>query len=129
MKRRLVGRIDAGEIWQLPGSRSLVKTLDVAFFGDFQRCVHVDLDETAGSGEFARGVTTRAKRRNGGHQDDHANVVEEASEFPDATNVLHSVGVTKAEITIQAVPKRVTVKVVHGESPLAEAFLDDQRDR
>src|SRR5664280_666942 len=129
MRGSLIRRVDAGEVEQLSAACFFIKTLHIALFSDFQRCVHVDFDEPPGSREFARSVTPRTKRRNGGDEDNHADVVEETSQFADSTDIFRTIGVTESEIAVQAKAKRVAVEVVHEQSLLAQSLLDDQGHR
>jgi hypothetical protein len=89
----------------------------------------VDFDEPPRSHEFACGVTSRTKRRNGGDEDNHADVVEEKGQFANSADILRTIGVTESKIAIQAMTKSVTVEVVHEKTLVAESLLDDKGDR
>src|SRR5690242_18107067 len=72
VERRLIGRVDAGEMLDLAGAGLLVEALRIALFGDRQRSVDMDLDELAGADQLASHVALGAEGRDERHQHNEA---------------------------------------------------------
>src|SRR5262245_1623464 len=66
----LVGRVDPGEVLELPAARLSVQPLDVATLRLGERCVDVNLEKLALAEQRARHAPLRAERRDEGHQHD-----------------------------------------------------------
>ena len=127
--RRLVRRVDAGEVLQFAATRLAVQPLHVARLGDRERRVHVHLEELALAEQRTRHAALGAERRDERHQHDQAGVGHQLRHLGDATDVLDSIGVGEAEVAVQAVAHVVAVEQV-GVSPERQQLLLDQvRDR
>ena len=128
LERRLVGRVDAGEMLDLARPRLLVEALRVALLDDVERRVDEDLEELAGADQLARHPPLRAERRDEGDEHDQPGVDEELRRLGDAADVLDAVGVGEAEVAVEAVADVVAVEQVGVAAHQVELLLDEVGD-
>src|SRR6056297_2887133 len=110
--RRLVGRIDAGEVADDAGPGLGVQPLGVSRFAHVQRGVDVDLDELAVFHQLAHHRAVGAKRRDERGQHHQAGVGHQACNLADASNVFDPIVVAEAQIPVQPVAHVVAVQQV-----------------
>ena len=122
--RRLVGRIDAGEIGNAAGARLGVQALDVALLAHFQRRIDEHLDELAGREQVAGHPSFAAERRDERDQHDQAGIDHQFRNFGDAADVLDAVLVAEAKVVVQAMADVVAVEQVGVVAAGEQAFFD-----
>src|SRR5581483_7746979 len=77
IERRLVGRVDAGEIVQIAAPRLAVEALGVALLANVERRVDEDLDELALLQDVARHLPLSAERRDEGDDGNEPRIDEQ----------------------------------------------------
>ena len=112
MLRRLVGRIDAGEVLERAAVRLGVEALGIAAPAFRDRRVDEHLDELAVADEIADHAPFGAERRDERAQHDQSGVDEQLRHLADPADVLDAVGVGEAEIAVEAVAHVVAVEHV-----------------
>ena len=126
--RRLVGRVDAGEILELAGLGLGIEALGVAGDAVVDRGIDEYLDELAVGDEGAHHVALGAVGRNERAQHDEPALHHELRHFADAADVLDAVGLGEAEVAVEAVAHVVAIEQ-HGVMAGGEqALLDDVGD-
>src|SRR6185312_12131353 len=86
--RRLVRRVDAGEVLDLAFERACIESLRVALLTDLERRVDVDLDELACIDQLAHHAPLCAEGRDERAEDNGAGIDEETGDLAHAANVL-----------------------------------------
>ncbi len=128
MLRRLVGRIDAGEVLERAAVRLGVEALGVAAPAFLDRRVDEHLDELALADEIAHHPPLGAERRDEGAQHDQSGIDEQLRHLADPADVLDAVGVGEAEIAVEAVADVVAVEHVGVMAPAMQLGLDELGD-
>src|SRR4051812_14320196 len=104
VQRRLIGRIEPGEVLDRTAQRALVEALRVAPGAFLERRVDEHLDELALAHDRAGEVALGAKRRDERYDHDQPGIRHQPRHLGDAADVLNPVGLGEAEIAVQAVP-------------------------
>ena len=127
--RRLVGRIDAGEVLEVAAPRLLVEALGVPLLGHAERRVHEHLAELVLLHQLARQPPFRAERRDERHQHDQAGIHHQPRDLGDAADVLDAVGFGEAQVLVETVPHVVAIEQIRVPAQRVQLLLDDVGDR
>ena len=111
-ERRFVGRVDAGERWDLAGPGTLVELLRIAAFALGERGVDEDLGEgdAAGLAAVDDVLAVVAEGGNERSDDDRACFSEQERGFGGAADVFLAVGVAETEPAAQAGAEDIAVE-------------------
>src|SRR3954468_2756156 len=100
--RSLVGRGQPGEVGDRSGLCLGIEPLRIAAGALVERRVDEDLDELARRHQLARQLPFCPERRDEGDQHDQPGIGHQLGNLGDAANILDPVGITKAQIPVQA---------------------------
>src|SRR5690348_4755280 len=126
--RLLVRAVDAGEILELAGAGLGIEALGVALLGFGERRIDKDLEELALGNHPPDHVPLGPERRDEGRQHDETRVGHEPRDLADAADVLDAVGLSEAEIAVEAVAHVVTVEQESVPSARGELLFDEIGD-
>ena len=128
-RRRLVGCRDSAEFRDIAGSSLRIETLDISGLTYLDRCVDEHLDELPRAVQRPNRVPVGLVRRDEGREYDQPGVLKEATNLPDAPDVLGAVFGRETEITVETEADIVSVEHVARNTLVDEGPLETVIER
>ena len=120
----LIGAGDSCEFFDFPCPCFGIEPFGVALFANAEIGCAVNLDEVSCVHKGSCLIAVSSEWGYKCSQNDHACIEEQLGYLPNATNVLLSVGIGKAQVLAEAVANVVAVQHVSGKSAFKQSSID-----